>query len=192
MLFISHNLGLILETCDRITVMYSGEAVEVGQVDDVFDRMRHPYTRGLFNSIALPGTDKNARPLLSIPGQFPLAASASAGLLLRPTLRVFVGGVCDARDIPMQPAGIGDGHLSRCERINEIDWNAEPERNKVEEAVEPGEVVLSIKDLKKYYSVSANSMFGGGDARTVKANESDQLRGPCRGNGGYRGRVRMR
>ena len=44
MLFISHNLGLILETCDRITVMYSGEAVETGKVNDVFDRMRHPYT----------------------------------------------------------------------------------------------------------------------------------------------------
>ena len=48
MIYISHNLGLILETCDRITVMYSGEAVEVGSIADVFDAMRHPYTRGLF------------------------------------------------------------------------------------------------------------------------------------------------
>ncbi|RMF40293.1 MAG: ABC transporter ATP-binding protein, partial [Alphaproteobacteria bacterium] len=44
MLFISHNLGLILETCDRLCVMYSGEAVETGSIKDVFDRMRHPYT----------------------------------------------------------------------------------------------------------------------------------------------------
>ncbi|MEM6666648.1 MAG: ABC transporter ATP-binding protein, partial [Pseudomonadota bacterium] len=50
MIYISHNLGLILETCDRITVMYSGEAVEVGDVTDVFEDMRHPYTRGLFAS----------------------------------------------------------------------------------------------------------------------------------------------
>ncbi|TKB38963.1 MAG: ABC transporter ATP-binding protein, partial [Mesorhizobium sp.] len=44
MIFVSHNLGLILETCDKITVMYSGEAVETGKIEDVFDRMRHPYT----------------------------------------------------------------------------------------------------------------------------------------------------
>jgi len=41
MVFISHNLGLILETCDHITVMYSGEAVETGTCHEVFDRMRH-------------------------------------------------------------------------------------------------------------------------------------------------------
>ena len=46
MLFISHNLGLILETCDRISVMYSGEAVETGDVADVFDRMRHLRAQG--------------------------------------------------------------------------------------------------------------------------------------------------
>ncbi|MCB1212611.1 MAG: ABC transporter ATP-binding protein, partial [Verrucomicrobiales bacterium] len=72
MIYISHNLGLILETCDRITVMYSGEAVEAGSVREVFDQMRHPYTRGLFASIPLPGTDKNARPLVPIRGQLPL------------------------------------------------------------------------------------------------------------------------
>ncbi|TIX41859.1 MAG: ABC transporter ATP-binding protein, partial [Mesorhizobium sp.] len=72
MIFVSHNLGLILETCDRITVMYSGEAVETGKIKDVFDRMRHPYTQGLFRSIPLPGADKNSRPLISIPGQLPL------------------------------------------------------------------------------------------------------------------------
>ncbi|MDE3078740.1 MAG: ABC transporter ATP-binding protein, partial [Paracoccaceae bacterium] len=51
MLFISHNLGLILETCDRLCVMYSGEAVETGAVAEVFDEMRHPYTQALFRSI---------------------------------------------------------------------------------------------------------------------------------------------
>ncbi len=48
MLFISHNLGLVLETCDRICVMYSGEAVERGTIEGVFDEMRHPYTQALF------------------------------------------------------------------------------------------------------------------------------------------------
>jgi peptide/nickel transport system ATP-binding protein len=42
MLFISHNLGLVMDVCDRICVMYSGEAVETGNVTEVFDKMRHP------------------------------------------------------------------------------------------------------------------------------------------------------
>src|SRR3546814_13644380 len=51
-IFISHNLGLVRETCDRICVMYSGEAVETGTIDDVFNHMRHPYTRALFGRSA--------------------------------------------------------------------------------------------------------------------------------------------
>ena len=78
MLFISHNLGLVLETCDRICVMYSGEAVETGPIAEVFDEMRHPYTQGLFRSIPLPGTDKTARPLIADPGQLPPAPRAAA------------------------------------------------------------------------------------------------------------------
>ncbi|MBT6117138.1 MAG: ABC transporter ATP-binding protein, partial [Rhodospirillaceae bacterium] len=72
MLYISHNLGLIRETCDRIVVMYSGEAVETGTIDRVFAAPRHPYTRGLFDCIALPTTDKHARPLVPIRGRLPL------------------------------------------------------------------------------------------------------------------------
>ena len=65
MLFISHNLGLVLETCDRICVMYSGEAVETGRIKDVFEKMQHPYTQALFRSIPLPGANKTTRPLFS-------------------------------------------------------------------------------------------------------------------------------
>ncbi|MEO8529859.1 MAG: ABC transporter ATP-binding protein, partial [Deltaproteobacteria bacterium] len=72
MLFISHNLGLVMEVCDRICVMYSGEAVETGAVNTVFDHMQHPYTQALFRSIPLPGADKYTRPLVAIPGNFPL------------------------------------------------------------------------------------------------------------------------
>ena len=76
MLFISHNLGLVLETCDRICVMYSGEAVERGSIEDVFDQMRHPYTQALFRSIPLPGASKTERPLVAIPGNFPCPTNA--------------------------------------------------------------------------------------------------------------------
>ena len=172
MLFISHNLGLILETCDKITVMYSGEAVETGSVTDVFDRMRHPYTQGLFRSIPLPGADKNSRPLIAIPGQLPLPHQRPFGCNFGPRCQHFVKGICDAREIPMQPVAGHDNHRSRCERFADINWSAMPEGIKVNEPVSPGKTVLQIENLKKYYSVAANEIFGGTHPRTVKANET--------------------
>ncbi|UCE30424.1 MAG: ABC transporter ATP-binding protein, partial [Burkholderiales bacterium] len=101
MLYISHNLGLIADTCDRITVMYSGEAVETGSVAEVFNRMRHPYTQGLFAAIPLPGADKNARPIAAIPGQAPLPHERPRGCAFGPRCGHFEAGVCDAGPIAM-------------------------------------------------------------------------------------------
>jgi peptide/nickel transport system ATP-binding protein len=172
MIFVSHNLGLILETCDKITVMYSGEAVETGSIRDVFDHMRHPYTQGLFRSIPLPGADKNSRPLIAIPGQLPLPHERPKGCNFGPRCHHFVEGVCNAAEIPMVKVGEHEGHFSRCVRFDQIDWTALPEGAKTEkEAVTPGRPALKIDKLKKYYHVAANAIFGGGDTRTVKANE---------------------
>ena len=173
MIFVSHNLGLILETCDRITVMYSGEAVETGTVKDVFDRMRHPYTQGLFRSIPLPGADKHSRPLVAIPGQLPLPHERPRGCNFGPRCHHFVKGLCDADEIPMIPVKGHEGHFSRCVRFNEIDWTALPEgAAKTTEPVKPGAPVLKVDDLRKYYRVAANEVFGGGEDRVVKANET--------------------
>lgn len=175
MLFISHNLGLILETCDRITVMYSGEAVETGNVHDVFDNMRHPYTQGLFNSIPLPGADKNSRPLVAIPGQLPLPMERPHGCNFGPRCEHYIESECNAGPVSMLEVDGQDAHRSRCVRIDQIDWAAEPERPLVSDPATPGDVVLDVRDLKKYYDVAANQMFGGGETRTVKANESITL-----------------
>lgn len=173
MIFVSHNLGLILETCDKITVMYSGEAVETGRIEDVFDRMRHPYTQGLFRSIPLPGADKNERPLIAIPGQLPLPHERPKGCNFGPRCHHFVEGVCNAAEIPMIDVEGHEGHFSRCVRFDEIDWAAlPPGAKKSAEPVKPGAPVLKIDDLKKYYHVGTGGVFGGGEGRTVKANET--------------------
>ncbi|PPB80090.1 peptide/nickel transport system ATP-binding protein [Albidovulum inexpectatum] len=171
MLFISHNLGLVLETCDRITVMYSGEAVETGSVRDVFDKMRHPYTQALFRSIPLPGADKTRRPLIAIPGNFPLPHERPQGCNFGPRCDYFVAGRCDAADIPMFPVPGDASHSSRCIRMNEIDWDAPPAAPVKGERTPIGAPVLQVADLKKYYELRANALFGGA-ARVVKANES--------------------
>jgi peptide/nickel transport system ATP-binding protein len=172
MLFISHNLGLVLETCDRICVMYSGEAVERGSIADVFDKMRHPYTQALFRSIPLPGADKNAHPLVAIPGNFPLPHERPPGCNFGPRCDYFEAGRCDSGPVFMTPVPGDERHESRCLRFAEIDWDAPPAAAQSTARVEPGEVILKMNNLKKYYEVAANALFGGGEKRVVKANET--------------------
>ena len=172
MLFISHNLGLILETCDRICVMYSGEAVETGKIEDVFDKMQHPYTQALFRSIPLPGADKNSRPLIAIPGNFPLPHERPQGCNFGPRCDYFSAGQCDQVEISMDTVPHGDRHGSRCVKWAEIDWDAEVTLAENKIKAEPGDVILKIENLKKYYEVAANALFGGGNKKVVKANET--------------------
>ena len=172
MLFISHNLGLVLDVCDRLCVMYSGEAVETGSINDVFDKMQHPYTQALFRSIPLPGADKNARPLIAIPGNFPLPHERPQGCNFGPRCDYFVAGRCDQGEIPMIAVEGNERHDTRCLRVDEIDWNAPPEIAAKTEKTPIGDVVLKMEDLRKYYEVSANALFGGADKKVVKANET--------------------
>ena len=51
LILITHNLGIVAETCDRVAVMYAGRIVEIGPVDEVFTHPRHPYTQGLLASV---------------------------------------------------------------------------------------------------------------------------------------------
>ncbi len=169
MLFISHNLGLVLETCDRICVMYSGEAIETGPVAEVFDEMRHPYTQGLFRSIPLPGANKATRPLIPIRGNFPLPHERPPGCNFGPRCDYFEAGRCDAQPIPMLP--VSPSHGSRCLRKDQIDWEAPPDASNAQAPTVPGGVVLKADKLRKYYDVGSNALFGG-ETRVVKANET--------------------
>jgi peptide/nickel transport system ATP-binding protein len=173
MLFISHNLGLVLETCDRICVMYSGEAVERGSIEQVFDEMQHPYTQALFRSIPLPGADKNARPLVAIPGNFPLPHERPNGCNFGPRCDYFEPGRCDAdTTIRMAPANADGSHETRCLKFQEIDWNAAPALAETKTKGEIGDVVIKMDNLKKYYEVAASALFSSGEKKVVKANET--------------------
>lgn len=56
-LFITHDLGVIAEMCDRVAVMYAGDVVELADVVEIFKRPLHPYTKGLMESIPRPGKE---------------------------------------------------------------------------------------------------------------------------------------
>ena len=66
---ITHDLGVVAEVCESVLVVYAGEIVEYGTVEDIFDRTAHPYTVGLFGS--LPKLDSNERRLKPIKGLMP-------------------------------------------------------------------------------------------------------------------------
>lgn len=175
MIFISHNLGLILETCDKITVMYSGQAVERGSVRAVFDHMRHPYTRGLLNSIPLPGADKNTRPLVPIHGQIPMPRQRPTGCYFGPRCDFFQAGVCDLHRITMRPVPDSPEQEARCVRIDEIDWRDQQRNGLSTEATPIGDDILTVAGLSKTYEMRNNGLMAllSGKAITrVKANDN--------------------
>ena len=70
MLLITHDLGVVAQTCDRVAIMYAGEIVEHGSIEDIFTgKEHHPYTQGLFGSI--PSTTGGAKRLNPIAGLMP-------------------------------------------------------------------------------------------------------------------------
>lgn len=69
MLLITHDLGVVAETCDRVAVIYAGQIVETGSLEQIFNNPSHPYTRGLFDS--LPSLSAGQKRLKPIPGLMP-------------------------------------------------------------------------------------------------------------------------
>ena len=179
-IYISHNLGLILETCDRVFVMYSGEVVEEGSIDSLFTWPRHPYTHGLFACIPLPTADKNAAPLRPIRGQLPLPHERPQGCYYGPRCDHFKAGQCDGEHVEMTAVkGSVSDHRVRCARWHEIDHKKEVPGGEFKEGMEVGEYVLEVDNLQKYYEVrdtSLKALFSGQRHRSVKANEALNFR----------------
>jgi peptide/nickel transport system ATP-binding protein len=114
-LFISHDLGLVSQTCSRIVTMYAGEVVETGATDDVLVRPRHPYTSGLLRS--LPSFSQRKGRLSSIPGRVPRPGDFSDGCRFGDRC-AYVQPECSRRQVLSL---LPDGRLARCRRSPELD-----------------------------------------------------------------------
>jgi peptide/nickel transport system ATP-binding protein len=77
MLLITHDLGVVAEICDHVAIMYAGEIVEYGTIEDIFRNRLHPYTTGLFNSI--PDIDVDSDRLQAIQGLMPDPTNLPSG-----------------------------------------------------------------------------------------------------------------
>ena len=113
-LLITHDLGVVAEVCDRVVVMYAGQVVESGSVQDIFTRPAHPYTRGLLAS--LPSIGGPGGRLAPIPGTVPSPLFWPDGC----RFRARCGSAGDGCEKPQDLASLGgEGRAARC-------WRAKP------------------------------------------------------------------
>jgi oligopeptide/dipeptide ABC transporter ATP-binding protein len=108
--FITHDLGVIARVADRVQVMYAGRAAELGEVDDIFARSRHPYTRGLLAS--LPALASRSGRLEPIAGSPPSMLFPPSGCAFHPRCPL-AQEICVVEEPPLRPVG-APGQLSAC------------------------------------------------------------------------------
>jgi peptide/nickel transport system ATP-binding protein/oligopeptide transport system ATP-binding protein len=107
--FVSHDLAVIAQTCRSVAVMYAGQVIETGPVETVFREPRHPYTLSLLRSV--PDVDDVRELLSTIPGSPPDLADLPSGCRFHPRCP-FVQGDCVEGTFPLRP--LGDGRATAC------------------------------------------------------------------------------
>jgi len=160
-LYISHNLGVISRVADRMAVMYAGEIVEEGFVQDIFLDPQHPYTVALLACIPKLDSSRHAASLRPIRGRVPTLIGDLQGCAFEPR--------CDRADERCQAdhpdlAAVADGHFVRCfypEKV-EVGVRGADQEEPSEVAISPKEddLVLEIEGLKTYYRAHEAGLAG--------------------------------
>ena len=182
-LFISHNLGVVARVSDNLCVMYAGQMVERGTVEDIFKQPAHPYTRGLLRCVPRLGAAKASSSLHPIPGRVPPPLDRPLdACVFAPRCRFAAPQCLEAWP---ESAEISPGHTARCCRTDEV--LAENGARKIarpasgDEAPETAgreEPLLSMENIKIYYEQEANSvrsLFGLEPPQFVKAVDNISL-----------------
>ena len=116
LIFITHDLGVVADICDRVVVMYAGKLVETASIDDLYFRPAHPYTEGLLTAMPQIGTRSGGR-LASIPGSTPLPSQLPEGCAFHPRCPYAID-ACKRGEIPLTQ--LGEGRAARCVRVGEL------------------------------------------------------------------------
>ena len=115
MLLITHDLGIVAETCDDVAIMYAGEIIEYGTLEQMFTGTAHPYTLGLFESIPRLNVEMNR--LKPIPGLMPDPANLPEGCKFHPRCPCEQD-ICKAEEPVTRD--LGNGHLVKCHFAKEV------------------------------------------------------------------------
>lgn len=155
-LYVTHNLGVVAQICDRVGVLYAGELVEEGSPAQIFSLPLHPYTRGLIESIPRLGEHKNRHPLRAIPGQIPPPGRVPEGCVFRQRCPLAID-ICQDRPSLFL---LADQRRTRCHRWEEIQEEKiqtrqlpSNENNQGQASINEGELCLDVEDLSVLYPV---------------------------------------
>ena len=122
MILITHDLGIIAETCDDVAVMYAGQIIERGTLEEIFNHARHPYTEGLFNS--LPNIADRKERLKPIPGLMPDPTKLPKGCAFAPRCPYARP---DCIEVMPEETFFGGTHYCRCNAYKEEGFHIERE-----------------------------------------------------------------
>ena len=114
MIMITHDLGVVAETCDDVAIVYAGQILEYGSLEDIFDHPTHPYTIGLFG--ALPNLEKDVERLDAIPGLPPDPTNLPEGCPFHPRCK-FAADRCRSGQVPTTV--LSGKHICKCYRAEE-------------------------------------------------------------------------
>ena len=117
-LYITHNLGVVAQLCQRVMVLYAGEIMETAPVAQLFAQPRHPYTRGLLDSLPKPGQRKAVSRLRAIPGNPPSLRQNGGGCAYAGRCPL-VADICRSDTPPLE--SVAPGRLSRCFHWSEME-----------------------------------------------------------------------
>ncbi len=122
-IYITHNLGVVAQLCERVLVLYAGEIMEEAEVHDLFQQPHHPYTRGLINSVPKPGQSKYQARLQSISGNPPALTQQASACVFADRCPLVIDR-CRTEKPPLER--LPDARLARCHRWEEVDAVAQP------------------------------------------------------------------
>ena len=148
LILISHDLGVLAETCDRIAIMYAGRIVEIGSVDSVFAAPQHPYTKRLLDT--LPVIGGRARAGDADPRRAPRPGRHARGMPLPPALSL-----C-RRALPHRPGaarGPSRASASACHFAPWSEWPAAPMLRRPPEGGVMSEPLMEVRDLEVQFKV---------------------------------------
>lgn len=171
--YITHNLGVVAQLCERVLVLYAGEVMEDSAVVGMYSHPYHPYTMGLLNSIPRPGMTKRDALLQSIPGSPP-------SLDEKRNACVFVDrcpfAIDKCRDIKPPLERIEDNRMVRCHRWQEIKageliYKTEEDLGITRALDEAGKTIMKVDEISKHFPVqrSVQDIIAGKQVPPIRA-----------------------